>query len=107
MLEQNLVPHGCPVDLIRQRRYRQAVGLLNHLAVSTRPDLALIMRSLSNASFAIRTAQLDMVSHSKLVKLNHSSTATVTPTGQEMWKREGPHPDMPFIRGRRPRFLEI
>jgi hypothetical protein len=43
MLEQNLVPHGGPADLSRQRWYRQAVGSLNHLAVSTRPDLAFSM----------------------------------------------------------------
>jgi Reverse transcriptase (RNA-dependent DNA polymerase) len=43
MLEQNLVPHGGPVDLGRQRWYRQAVRSLNHLAVSTRPDLVFSM----------------------------------------------------------------
>jgi len=47
MLEQNLVPHEGPVDLSRQKWYRQAVGSLNHLAVSTRPDLAFSMSRLS------------------------------------------------------------
>jgi hypothetical protein len=37
-----------------------------------------------------------MGSHSKLVEANHSSTATVTLTVQEMWKHASPHQDMPF-----------
>ena len=47
MLEQNLIPHEGPVKLNRQKWYRQAVGSLNHLAVSTRPDLAFSMSRLS------------------------------------------------------------
>ena len=47
MLEHSFVPHEAPVDPSRQRWYRQAVGSLNYLAVSTRPDLAFSISRLS------------------------------------------------------------